>query len=395
MSTPGTPGRRIAIGGVDATESSTDDGTPAPAGLLARLSAPLQTRQEVQQAVDLYKKHCKKLAGVEVLCGYRVEGQPPCSNQPFVDGRFCKEHTCPVDRCACPKVPGKPHCEEHTCKAVDCENMYRRVQLGQEFCEDCSRRVRCFGLCKPRRTPQTQRARARQHPRNAGPPRTVDNPAFAAPVRRAEEAIKNHPRVGTKFVCLVPGHARHGTIGTIHHVFEDDLPPLPSRLVAGVAWDDASAGDSGGTGTVSGSGGLRVDLEEVTLEDGNHLATPSCGGYKEGDAVAVANVGVDGGGATRTGAMDVTVVAQLQHSRYRLKQNGVENSDFELVLNAANSYRPYLSQEVSIHVFRTHATANPSSYCYWAVGMLLGLEKTHARHARGCMWAVAVRVRRG
>ena len=350
---PSPDGQRVMdIGGVDVTESSTD-GPPATAPMgdpsaaaagggvapsfTARDHRPLQTREEARQAGVVYDQYCQSLAG---MCGYRLGGGARCSQPAAGTSKLCTQHTCHNGGgCAAVIAAGKPFCEDHACAARVCQ--HPTESAGDEFCADCARRVRCWGLCKPVRT-----ARRRQSkPTARVAPRPPDNPASGQPARDPSDAIKRHPRAGAKFVCLVPGHPRHGAVGTIHHVYEDDAPPRPPRLVVGVSWDNADNGGAAATSTANTA--TSPALEELVLEAGNHLTTPRCDGYNVGDGLAVEMVGR----GEEKEFFAVSVIARVRHSRYRLKEGGPQSHhpEFELDVNAGNAYQPLLTQEVGAH----------------------------------------------
>ena len=220
----------------------------------------------------------------------------------------------------------------------------------------------------------------------------MDNPAVAPPARDLADAIKRHPRVGAKFVCLIPGHPRRGAVGTIHHVYDDDPPPLPPRLAVGVSWDNAD--NFSAMAQITNDAATTPTLEELILEDaqalaqaievfkdlipdsrgmftavptttrvimsaGNYLTTPRCDGYKVGDSLAVET----SGRSEWREFITTTVVAQVRHSRYRLKTDGPRSHqlEFELDVNAGNSYQPLLTQEVGQKYSRGNMSVLPAA----------------------------------
>ena len=287
------------------------------------------------------------------------------------------EHTCHKHGCYDGNAvdASQRFCAEHTCTARGCGRPKNSDK--DEFCGPCKRRVRCCGLCKPpRSTPMPA-----PHPTHPG--QTVENlmfcktstppdahklksdaqlavhkhkPGTGQPAgfeRRQGAGIQGHPRVGTKFVCLIPNHDCGGLIGTIRRVFEADPPPRPPRLVVGVTWDDGNTTPAG--------------LDQLALDATNHIATPSCNRHVAGDVVALK---ASGSGNFH----DFAVIEQVHGSRYLVKESGRQRQ-FEVEFNAANSYRPHLTHEVRerpvlVQLLRARhgGGARPCTFCIWCLG---------------------------
>ena len=369
---------------------------------------PLEPGEEARQAVESYHQHCQSLAG---LCGCRLDSQEPCPTR-AVTGRdlcglhacnhaggctgaaapgksYCKNHACTADECVEPAAPGKLLCRVHTCTAYGCvrpvckgchfwstteeEACIKPAVPGKLNCADHEHEqsthspdeVASIDFCKDHQSMLSEgSSRESVAQMRLDAQLTTDELNVAEPPQ-----ARTQTRAGTKFVCLGvianeknrPGdrpatcHNDLGAIGTIYKVHEENLPPQPPRLVVSVAWDDG--GGSAVVGVPPGAA-AGTSNERLVLKPGNYVITPSCNQYKPGDTIAVRN-------ARHDGFDNVSVVERVRHSRYRVKEHDPQSAqrEFELDVNASNSYRPVLTQEVGEHgaTLRCALVALPSS----------------------------------